>query len=676
MRRARLILVLVALAVALPVGLLVLRALRSAEAEERAQRQALADTAFASVERELAALLAREEGRAWDEWRHLRVPEGAVSGSISLARSPLADLPAEDWNLGWFQVEPDGTVGTPFVPDAELARTLQLPPPPARALDRDSRVRELVSAWLASRPARPSRPAPAEPTVVFAEEAEPAAPSLFDRLESLAGRDAAMESAPAAGAAAPVGALEDTDSSRQVAKKTLGKGGYADRRREERAAPQKAEVFQQQAMARTVQDVASNSLQLPEAEEDPAELQDESRLDEAAGRRETAAELGASRVPPPLSEAKERATESETEVDVVVEPFVGELDPQGRLVLHRLVVVGGTTDRQGLGRDVGRLADAVTPLDLLARTAGVGGAFSLTAVNGAAAGDGLERRLPPPFDSLRAVLRLGATAGVGARRLVLALAALVGVFGLAGLIGLERMIAARFADAQRRSDFVSAVTHELKTPLAAIRLHGEMLREGIAATEQKRADSYRTITAECERLTRLVDNVLELSRLEKGTRSVSLVAGPIVPVLREALELLEPHARASGFALELDCDDALAARFDRDALLQVVFNLVDNAIKYSREAEDKTITLNARAEDGRVALLVRDRGPGVPARQLARIFEPFWRGERELTRRTKGTGIGLALVQGLVERMGGEASGRNAEGGGFEARIVLPGTGS
>lgn len=677
MRRARLILVLVALAVALPVGLLVQRALQSAKAEERAQRQALADTAFAAVERELAALLEREESRAWDEWRHLRVPEGEVAGSLSLVRSPLAELPEEPWKLGWFQVEPDGTIGTPFVPDAELARALDLGPVGAAALERDAAVRERVRAWLAARPARPARPVPSEPEPAFglAKERSSDAASLFERLDGFVGREAAREpaSAPAAGA------RDDDDAGRGRGESEVGKKveglppELSERRRQERAAPRKAEVFQKQASAEAVQQVADNAYRSAPSETEEAEL------DLAAPATEGLGALAE----PARREAKDQdraAFRDEAEpasVDVVVEPFLGELAPDGRLVLHRLVVVAGTTYRQGLIVEVDRLAEEVNPLDLLARTAGVGGSFSLVpATEPLAAAGGLARRLPAPFDALRTVLRLGDSAGLGARRLVLWLAGLVALFGLAGLVGLDRMVAARLADAQRRSDFVSAVTHELKTPLAAIRLHGEMLQQGIAASEEKRSDSYRTITAECERLTRLVDNVLELSRLEKGTRSVSLSVGPVAPVLREALELLEPHARASGFSLELDCDESLTARFDRDALLQVVFNLVDNAIKYSRDADDKSVSLRAEPTGDGVALCVRDHGPGVPPRQLARVFEPFWRGERELTRRTKGTGIGLALVQGLVERMGGRAQGRNAEGGGFEVRVLLPGGGS
>ena len=105
--------------------------------------------------------------------------------------------------------------------------------------------------------------------------------------------------------------------------------------------------------------------------------------------------------------------------------------------------------------------------------------------------------------------------------------------------------------------------------------------------------------------------------------------------------------------------------------MQVLFNLLDNALKYSRQADEKEIVLKCRRDHRGVVLAVSDHGPGVAGRHLKKIFEPFYRGENELTRTSKGTGIGLALVRGLVERMGGTVAGRNASGGGFEVSIFL-----
>ena len=199
-----------------------------------------------------------------------------------------------------------------------------------------------------------------------------------------------------------------------------------------------------------------------------------------------------------------------------------------------------------------------------------------------------------------------------------------------------------------------------------------MLRDGIVASKEKRQQYYGIITAETERLTRLVNNVLELSRLERKDRPLNMTVGDVAPLIEEVVGILGPHAEQEGFLIQVNLDSNLpSVRYDRDALLQVLFNLVDNAIKYSRGAPQKEITISCRREKDGLLLSVADRGPGVPPRHMKAIFQPFYRAENELTRSSKGTGIGLALVRGLVDRMGGSIHCENAETGGFVASISL-----
>src|SRR5262249_35270094 len=160
-----------------------------------------------------------------------------------------------------------------------------------------------------------------------------------------------------------------------------------------------------------------------------------------------------------------------------------------------------------------------------------------------------QHRFADPFDDLSARLVLRPLPGVDGARYVYALCALALVAAGLGLLALYRMVAVAVRYAERRSNFVAAVSHELKTPLTAIRMYGEMLRDGIVPTESKRAEYYRHITVESERLSRLINNVLEFSRLEKGTRAMSLVTGSVGPVVTEAAELLRPHLEREGFAL-------------------------------------------------------------------------------------------------------------------------------
>jgi signal transduction histidine kinase len=203
-------------------------------------------------------------------------------------------------------------------------------------------------------------------------------------------------------------------------------------------------------------------------------------------------------------------------------------------------------------------------------------------------------------------------------------------------------------------------------------MYGEMLRDGLVPSEEKRAEYYATITDESERLSRLIDNVLEFSRLEQKRRDLRLVVGSLSEAIRDAAEKLRTHIEREGFRLELDLDDGLpAVQFDRDAVTQLVFNLVDNALKYARHAEKREIEIGLHLENERVELRVRDFGPGVPEEQLRRVFEPFYRIGEELTRTTEGTGIGLALVKELAEGMGARVLGHNATGGGFEVSIAF-----
>jgi signal transduction histidine kinase len=278
-----------------------------------------------------------------------------------------------------------------------------------------------------------------------------------------------------------------------------------------------------------------------------------------------------------------------------------------------------------------------------------------------------------PFTDVAGLLSLDPLPAPGGASYLKWLSALVVLASTLGLLALYRMVAVAVGFAERQQNFVSAVTHELKTPLTAIRLYGEMLRDGLVPDEGKRRQYFGVITAESERLTRLVNNVLELAKLQRKKQGVTSIAGPIEPVLREVVDTLEPHARNEGFEIRVNVPPDLPdARFDRDALEQVLFNLIDNAIKYAKEGAKRLILIEAEQRDGGVSVSVVDQGPGVSERHLGKVFEPFFRGEPELTRTTKGTGIGLALVRGLVGSMGGEVTVENLAGGGFKVRVSLP----
>jgi signal transduction histidine kinase len=361
----------------------------------------------------------------------------------------------------------------------------------------------------------------------------------------------------------------------------------------------------------------------------------------------------------------------------VAAPMVGAVIGAAQLALYRTVLHDAAEYRQGLLLDVPRLGTWLREQALagsnLADFTSLAFATTASALPPEPRAELVyEHSFADPFADLQTRLALRPLPGIGGAGYVYALSALLAAAVIAGLLALYRLVAVALGFAERRSNFVAAVSHELKTPLTAIRMYGEMLRDGIVASEAKRDEYYRHITAESERLSRLINNVLEFAKLEKGARPMSLVVGQVGPVIDEAVTLLRPHLEQAGLALRLDVEPGLpAARFERDALLQVLFNLVDNAVKYANGSARREIVLRAARDGDRVVIAVRDHGPGVPAAHLGKIFEPFYRGERELTRRSKGTGLGLALVRGLADGMAATVHGRNAEDGGFEVEVGL-----
>jgi signal transduction histidine kinase len=268
-----------------------------------------------------------------------------------------------------------------------------------------------------------------------------------------------------------------------------------------------------------------------------------------------------------------------------------------------------------------------------------------------------------PLSSVEAWLRLAPLEVPLSERLLIPFTLLLGGLVIVGLLFLYRLTKSQVEFAQRQSNFVSAVTHELKTPLTAIRMHGEMLKEGLVESPEKAQEYFGTITAQAERLSRLIGNVLSLSEVERNPGTPPVLSSLRTPITNTA-RALKPHVEKCGFDLVMDLPKEIPqVLLDEDSVEQIVFNLVENAIKYAKDAADRRITIGIEVRERTVDLFVRDRGPGVPVSQLKKIFEPFFRGENELTRKSTGTGLGLALVALLAERMGA----------GVEARLCEPG---
>jgi signal transduction histidine kinase len=252
-----------------------------------------------------------------------------------------------------------------------------------------------------------------------------------------------------------------------------------------------------------------------------------------------------------------------------------------------------------------------------------------------------------------------------------------GAFGLlllvigAGLVATYRLVRRETETARLKAEFVANVSHDLKTPLSLIRVFGETLEMGRVGDETTRQEYYRVITRESERLSRLIENVLDFSRIEGGRRTYDLVPVAVEPLVRDTVESFAYVLAQQGFKVDVAVAPALPeARMDADAVSQALGNLIDNAIKYS-EAR-KVLTVEARLEGGGLALTVGDEGIGIPREEQEKIFDKFYRVGRSETQSRRGSGVGLALVRHVAEAHAGRVRVESRPGEGSRFTLWLP----
>lgn len=283
-----------------------------------------------------------------------------------------------------------------------------------------------------------------------------------------------------------------------------------------------------------------------------------------------------------------------------------------------------------------------------------------------------QRIFPAPFDLFSAVIRADGVPVSPARRSLTVALAVFGVLMLLGLFAIYHSTRKILELAERRAGFVSSVTHELKTPLTNIRMYIEMLEQGMALDADKEQDYYKVLGSESARLSRLINNVLELSRLEKKQRYFRVKTGDFNEVLTEATGIMEEKLNREGFTLKIRQNIPLVFAYDREVMIQVLINLIDNSIKFGRHAAEKKITIGLEGEGDRVVIAVSDTGPGIPKKALKKVFDDFFRVDNDMTRTTGGTGIGLALVKKLVQGMGGVVKASNNKEAGCTVTLSFP----
>ncbi|MFA8343077.1 MAG: sensor histidine kinase [Rhodothermaceae bacterium] len=225
--------------------------------------------------------------------------------------------------------------------------------------------------------------------------------------------------------------------------------------------------------------------------------------------------------------------------------------------------------------------------------------------------------------------------------------------------------------AQMKTDFISNVSHELRTPLALISMYSETLEMERVKDDKKRKEYYKIISSEAERLGKIVNNILNFSKMEAGKRKYMFGKTDISDLLGNIISTYSFHLKQSGFTINFTNEiSAGKITCDREAIGEAVLNLIDNAVKYSKEKKDISVTLTENKN--KIFISVKDSGMGIPADELNKIFDKFYRVSTGLRHNTKGSGIGLSIVKHIVDSHEGYINVKSSVDRGSEFIIELP----
>ncbi|KPK40269.1 MAG: hypothetical protein AMJ69_03020 [Gammaproteobacteria bacterium SG8_47] len=666
-KRLRLWLALFFIALALPTAILIRQAYSQMKWEAFHHYRVLAEELAQRIDAQVNALIAAEEGRGFADYGFL-VVAGEPSANF-LQRSPLSTYPIDSpvpGLIGHFQIDAQGRFSTPLLPrsGADTGAYGISPDQRARRVERARRLQQILSQNR------------------LAQTGAPAAP-VRERLDDLGARVAPSPVAQSAGrSTADAPSLEETSAAptqeqaaAQLEFDRLSSFGAADEGRVEDT---------QQAQARTglgrVEDLdldyryqslpqdKSQALQAPTKKTDVPEKR--------AARKERSA------LPEPSIGSADTRPEAEALAasDLRISIFESEIDPfefslldGGHFVLFRKVwrdnqryIQGALVEQDSFLRGAVEAAFRETALSQMSNLIVAYRGTVFAAFSGAEERDYLssarelrgallyQGRLSAPLADIELIFTVNRLPAAAGASVVTWTTLTLGVVLVAGFYLMYRLGAKQIALARQQQDFVSAVSHELKTPLTSIRMYGEMLREGWASADKKQ-EYYGYIHDESERLSRLINNVLQLARLTRNDLRADLKVVAVAELIDGVKSKVSSQIERAGFVFNLSCDEAVLERsilVDADWFAQMVINLVDNAVKFAAKAERKQIDITCRLRrEDQVVFAVRDYGPGVARDQMKKIFKLFYRTENELTRETVGTGIGLALVRQLASAM-------------------------
>ncbi len=641
MKRLKIFILIFCVTLSVPLVYLVLQTYQGLEQEEVGKLRYFAETIFDEMEKELSSIVIKEESRTIDEYNYRFIPSGLVPGSTDAVPSPLSKLPEKDYMLGYFQNNPDGSFQTPLiesdkrVPSDRVAVVSQL-----KGLNKIFNLKRIKGTDYFKTPM----------AKVFLKQEGKKPPSFADKY------------------------LDMSES-----QKPMAYLGRKEKRVEEITAAQASKIAQQnrneklesKQKKRSSYDSKMSSMYAKDqmSEGSLKEVSMENQQQDNDAEKENL----------PLSSSETKKFKIE------VAPLQSIFIKKDEVFIFRRIMINNQIYRQGfiiqVKKFLSHLAKSYfikqplshyTNLSLKVEEQGVATEIVQAGAVAKKVNFILNRTFPSPFAFLSATLICDKIPRSASRKTLSIIIGILTLVVLMGLFAIYHSARAVVDLSERRSKFVSSVTHELKTPLTNIRMYIEMLEQGIARDQKREQDYFQILGSESARLSHLINNVLELSKLEKKQRHFRLQEGTFDDVLQEFEAVMQEKLKQEGFTFIADMNVIQPFKYDKEVMILILINLVENSMKFGKAAQMREITLKVHSDQNSVNISVSDTGPGIPRHALKKIFEDFYRVESALTRTTAGTGIGLALVKKFVTLLGGTVRAENNTGPGCTITISLP----
>lgn len=632
MRRLQLLLLVSLCIFSLPLFYFVLQTYRSLEQEELAELRYFVETLFNEMESELGSVVVREEGRAIDAYQY---QAAQVAAGEEPKQTQQARFPQEPYILGYLQNNPDGSFQTSLIQpqDNNTADViLQL-----------NKINEEFNQQKA----------------LFPAEHEPSSPQIYVKREKVQTPSFAEKYLQLSRFRQPADSL------------------VHNKRRVEYISVRQGLNITNPEEWKTI----ARMLQVQKGGQDSSGLNE--RINQRLRELTTHEDYTYANIM--QANPGSGLTDASMQMRVELDPMQSVLINDDIAYVFRRILLNGKTYHQGAVIKLGYLLKHLTdkyfidqPMARFARLSlkVIGRDHDVTVLHSGIYTSrpllSIDHIFSAPFSFLHATLSYDQIPhSPGRAKLNIMMSILVAVI-LIGALGIYKSVQAVIELSERRSRFISSVTHELKTPLSNICMYIEMLEQGVARNQEHELEYFRILGAEGNRLSRLITSVLDFARLERKQWRFNLAEGTFEDVIRETSSIMREKLREEGFELQADTGHARPFKYDREAMVQVLTNLVDNSIKFGKASPVKRIAIRLQPEGRWMKIDVADTGPGIPRQALKKVFEDFYRVDSDLTRSIRGTGIGLALVKKFVAAMGGTVTASPNNGPGCTISIALP----